>query len=83
MLHQQTRLPRTQCAIKTFANLCVVALTLMSAGCASRVIMVPHGEPVRLAEPVKARVFVKDASGRSIQSQNRVVIPAGWYALPK
>lgn len=55
----------------------------MSAGCASRVILVPHGEPVRIAEPVKARVFVLDAEGKSVKSQNRVIIPAGWYALPK
>lgn len=55
----------------------------MSAGCASRVILVPHGEPVRIAEPVKARVFVLDSEGKSVKSQNRVTIPAGWYALPK
>ena len=64
-------------------TICVVALMSMSAGCASRVILVPHGEPIRLAEPVKARVFVLDASGKSVRSQNRVTIPAGWYALPK
>jgi hypothetical protein len=61
---------------------CVLALTLMS-GCANRVILVPHGEPVRLAEPARARVFVKDAAGNSVLSQNRVTIPAGWYALPR
>lgn len=60
-----------------------LALTLMSAGCASRVILVPSGEPVRLAEPVKARVWVLDSAGKSVKSQNRVLIPAGWYALPK
>jgi hypothetical protein len=45
--------------------------------------MVPHGEPVRLAEDVKARVWVVDSSGTSVRSQNKVKIPAGWYALPK
>jgi hypothetical protein len=44
--------------------------------------MVPDGEPVRLAEPVKARVWVIDQKGQSVKSQNRVPIPAGWYALP-
>lgn len=68
---------------RNFARICFVALMSMSAGCASRVILVPHGEPVRIAEPVKARVFVLDAEGKSVKSQNRVTIPAGWYALPK
>lgn len=67
----------------SFATIFSVALMSMSAGCASRVILVPHGEPVRLAEPVKARVFVLDADGKSVRSENRVTIPAGWYALPK
>lgn len=46
-------------------------------------IMVPEGDPVRLAEPVRAHVFVPDSSGKVVRSSNRVVIPAGWYALPK
>lgn len=67
----------------SFATSFAIGLTLTSAGCATRVILVPNGDPVRLAEPVKARVWVPDASGNVIQSQNRVTIPAGWYALPK
>jgi hypothetical protein len=55
----------------------------MSVSCASRVIYVPHGEPVRLAEDVKAKVWVVDASGKSVRSQNRITIHEGWYALPK
>lgn len=65
------------------ARIFCAALMTMSAGCATKVLLVPHGTPVRLAEPVKARIFVPDASGRVIESQNRVTIPAGWYALPK
>lgn len=61
----------------------VIALMLTSAGCATRVILVPNGDPVRLAEPVRAKVWVPDASGQIVQSQNRVTIPAGWYALPR
>jgi hypothetical protein len=60
-----------------------LALLLTSSGCASRVILVPNGEPVRLAEPAKVRVWVLDSTGKSVKSQNRVLIPAGWYALPK
>lgn len=66
-----------------FALIFCVVLTSMSFGCATKVLLVPHGTPVRLAEPVKARIFVPDAQGNVIESQNRVTIPAGWYALPK
>ena len=62
---------------------CVVALLNMSSGCATRVILVPAGEPVRLADDVKVRVWVLDSKGQSVRSSNRVVLPAGWYALPK
>lgn len=59
-----------------------IVLLLINSGCATRVILVPDGEPVRLAEPVKARVWVVDQKGVSVKSQNRVPIPEGWYALP-
>lgn len=55
----------------------------MSNGCATRVVLVPSGEPVRLAEPVKVRVWVLDSKGQSVKSSNRIVVPEGWYALPK
>jgi len=60
----------------------VSALLIASSGCATKVILVPEGEPVRLAEPIKSRVWVIDSKGDSVKSQNRVTIPAGWYALP-
>jgi hypothetical protein len=47
------------------------------------VIYVPHGEPVLLAESVKAKVWVIDANGKSVRSNNRIIIHEGWYALPK
>jgi hypothetical protein len=58
-------------------------LMSMSVSCASRVIYVPHGEPVRLAQSVKAKVWVVDAEGKTVRSQNRITLPEGWYALPK
>ena len=61
---------------------CLIALASQS-GCVSRVIYVPHGQPVRLAESVKARVYVADKDGQQIKSQNKITIPEGWYALPK
>ena len=61
----------------------LLALMSMSVSCASRVIYVPHGEPVRLAESVKAKVWVVDSTGKSVRSNNRIIIHEGWYALPK
>ena len=61
----------------------LLALMSMSVSCASRVVYVAHGEPVRLAESVKAKVWVIDANGKSVRSNNRIIIHEGWYALPK
>lgn len=56
---------------------------LMSSGCATRVIYVPSGEPMRLAQPVKARVWVRDADGKTVRSSNRITISEGWYVLSR
>lgn len=56
---------------------------LQSAGCGARVILVPEGQPVMLAEPVRARVYVFDSKGQLTPSSNKVILPAGWYALPR
>lgn len=65
-------------------NFWIALITLASScGCGTRVVMVPHGEPVRLAESVKARVWVKGADGVSVRSKNRITLAEGWYALPK
>ena len=56
---------------------------LQSMGCATRVILVPDGQPVMLAEPVKAKVYAFDSTGNLVPSSNRVLLPAGWYALPR
>jgi len=74
--------------LKTDRKTIVCAMTswlaLMLPGCApTRVVMVPPGQPVRLAESVKAHVWAKDASGNIVRSRNRVTIHEGWYALPK
>jgi len=62
----------------------ILPLVLLLQGCTpTRVVMVPPGQPVRLAESVKAHVWAKDASGNIVKSRNRVTIHEGWYALPK
>jgi len=61
----------------------VLLSTLLIAGCQTRVILVPDGQPVMLAEPVRAKVYAFDAAGKLVPSSNRVILPAGWYALPR
>ena len=56
---------------------------LLTAGCQTRVILVPDGQPVMLAEPVRAKVYAFDAKGQLVPSSNKVILPAGWYALPR
>jgi len=51
-------------------------------GCVrTRTVLIPPGEPVQLAEPVKARVYI-DVEGRRVRSENRISLPEGWWCLP-
>jgi len=69
---------------RTKPSLLASLLALMLPGCSpTRVVMVPPGQPVRLAENVKAHVWAKDAEGKVVRSRNRVTISEGWYVLPK
>ena len=61
----------------------VLLSMLQSIGCQTRVILVPDGQPVQLAEPVRAKVFAFDATGKPVPSSNKVILPAGWYVLPR
>ena len=61
----------------------VLLSMLQSMGCATKVILVPEGQPVQLAEPVKAKVYAFDATGKLVPSSNKIVLPAGWYVLPR
>ena len=65
---------KTALAVAIFVLVCL-------SGCASRTILVPPGEPVRLRETVRAaKVWVADKDGREIPGV--VDLPAGWYCLP-
>lgn len=75
------------CLVWMRAGLLVSALACCvccGSGCAAlsnRVIIAHPSEQVfRLAEPVRARVFVYQG-GQWIRSGNRVEIPAGWTVL--
>ena len=43
--------------------------------------LIPPGEPVQLAESVDAYVYVM-VDGVKMKSENRVVLPEGWFCLP-
>ena len=51
-------------------------------GCQTKVILVPSGDPVMLAKPVKASVYGFD-SNKKLVGPSTVTLPAGWYVLPK
>ena len=56
--------------------LCVVLV----AGCTPKTIYVPDGQPVRLRETVRAKVWILDAQGRPTAAV--MDLPEGWYCLP-
>jgi len=48
----------------------------------TKVVLVPSGDPVMLAKPVKASVYGFDAN-KKLVGPSTVTLPAGWYVLPK
>ena len=59
-------------------------LLAFGSGCElikTRTILVPPGEPVQLAEPVDAYIYVK-VDGQLEKSAHRVTLPEGWWVLP-
>lgn len=48
----------------------------------TKVVLVPSGDPVMLAKPTKASVYAFDKD-KKLVGPSTVVLPAGWYALPK
>ncbi|MGB2820050.1 MAG: hypothetical protein WBF17_03655 [Phycisphaerae bacterium] len=62
----------------------LLAGSVLLSGCGlikTRTVLIPPGEPVQLAEPVKAYVYV-DIGGKRERSGNRVTLPEGWWCLP-
>lgn len=70
---------------RKFAAILLAASGLLTAcvGSGPSVVLVPaipgDADPVRLAESVKARVFVDLEDGTTTISKNRVELPAGGY----
>lgn len=59
-----------------------LVLIVCVSGCVRRrTVLIPPGEPVQLAEPVEAHVYVS-VEGERQRSENRVTLPEGWWCLP-
>ena len=60
-----------------------LAVLPICLGCQmTKVVLVPSGDPVMLARPVKASVYSFD-SNKKLVGPSTVTLPAGWYVLPK
>ena len=69
--------------LQSLSKMIWLAVLLTSLGCQmTKVVLVPSGDPVMLAKPVKASVYSFD-SNKKLVGPSKVVLPAGWYVLPK
>ena len=66
-----------------FSKMIWLAVLLTCLGCQqTKVVLVPSGDPVMLAKPVKASVYGFDKD-KKLVGPSQVILPAGWYVLPK
>ena len=67
---------------RIYATTLLLALPIFPGCQMTRVVLVPSGDPVMLAKPTKASVYGFD-SDKKLVGPSTVVLPAGWYVLPK
>ena len=66
-----------------FSRTIWLAVLPIFLGCQmTKVVLVPSGDPVMLAKPVKASVYGFDKD-KKLVGPSTVTLPAGWYVLPK
>ena len=69
--------------LQSLSRMIWLAVLPISLGCQmTKVVLVPSGDPVMLAKPVKASVYGFD-SNKKLVGPSTVTLPAGWYVLPK
>ena len=69
--------------LQSLSKMIWLAVLLICLGCQmTRVVLVPSGDPVMLAKPVKASVYGFDKD-KKLVGPSTVTLPAGWYVLPK
>ena len=69
--------------MRSIAATCLLPglLAISATGCGTRVVYQPTTGPVRLAEDVPARIYVKTADGRWVKGTNKVLLHEGEYVL--
>ena len=69
--------------LQSLSKMIWLAVLPIFLGCQqTKVVLVPSGDPVMLAKPVKASVYSFDKD-KKLVGPSTVVLPAGWYVLPK
>jgi len=69
--------------LQSLSKMIWLAVLPIFLGCQqTKVVLVPSGDPVMLARPTKASVYSFD-SNKKLVGPSKVVLPAGWYVLPK
>ena len=69
--------------LQSLSKMIWLAVLPIFLGCQmTKVVLVPSGDPVMLAKPVKASVFGFDKD-KKLVGPSTVTLPAGWYVLPK
>ena len=69
--------------LQSLSKMIWLAVLPIFLGCQqTKVVLVPSGDPVMLAKPVKASVYGFD-SNKKLVGPSTVTLPAGWYVLPK
>ena len=69
--------------LQSLSKMIWLAVLPIFLGCQmTKVVLVPSGDPVMLARPVKASVYGFD-SNKKLVGPSTVTLPAGWYVLPK
>ena len=69
--------------LQSLSRMIWLAVLLTCLGCQmTKVVLVPSGDPVMLASPVKASVYGFDKD-KKLVGPSTVTLPAGWYVLPK
>src|SRR5438105_87607 len=69
--------------MRSIAATCLLPclFSISTPGCGTRVVYQPTTGPVRLAEDVPARIYVKTADGRWVKGANKVLLHEGEYVL--
>ena len=69
--------------LQSLSRMIWLAVLPIFLGCQmTKVVLVPAGDPVMLARPTKASAYAFDAD-KKLVGPSQVILPAGWYVLPK